>query len=58
MYNVACTYSLLGETDEAIELLYRAIEQGYGHRAWLKHDPDLAPLRDDPRFQQMLDRLD
>jgi adenylate cyclase len=58
MYNVACTYSLLGEADKAIELLDRAIQQGYGHRAWLSHDPDLAPLREDPRFQQLLDRLD
>lgn len=58
MYNVACTYSLLGEADKAIDLLDRAIQQGYGHRAWLSHDPDLAPLRDDPRFLQLLDRLD
>jgi adenylate cyclase len=57
MYNVACTHCLLGETDKALELLDRAIEQGYGHRAWLSHDPDLAPLRDDPRFQKLLDRL-
>jgi adenylate cyclase len=55
---VACTYSLLGETDKAIELLDRAIQLGYGHQAWLEHDSDLAPLRDAPRFQQLLDRLD
>jgi len=58
MYNVACTYSLLGENDTAIDLLSRAIQQGYGHRAWLSHDPDLAPLRDDPRFQALLDKLE
>lgn len=57
MYNVACTYSLLGELDRAIELLNRSIEQGYGHRAWLSHDPDLAPLREDPRFKQLLEKL-
>lgn len=57
MYNVACTYSLLGEEDNAIDLLDRAIKQGYGHRAWLTHDPDLAPLRDNPRFKQLLDRM-
>lgn len=58
MYNVACTHCLLGEADDAIELLNRAIEQGYGYRAWLKHDPDLTPLHDDPRFQKLLDRMD
>jgi adenylate cyclase len=58
IYNVACTYSLLGDVGEAIGLLERAIDQGYGHRAWLEHDSDLAPLRGDPRFQALLDRLD
>jgi adenylate cyclase len=58
IYNVACTYSLLGEIDEAIGLLSRSIDQGYGHRAWLEHDSDLAPLRSDPRFQQLLERMD
>lgn len=58
MYNVACTYSRLGDKDEAIELLDRALQQGYGHRAWLANDPDFTSLRDDPRFQELLDRLD
>ncbi|MGD8578205.1 MAG: tetratricopeptide repeat protein [Lysobacterales bacterium] len=58
IYNVACTYSLLGEIDEAFALLDRAVEQGYGHRAWLEHDSDLAPLRNDPRFAALLERLD
>jgi adenylate cyclase len=58
IYNVACAYSILGEHDTAIDLLDRAIEQGYGHRAWLEHDADLAPLREHPRFQSLLDKLD
>jgi adenylate cyclase len=57
IYNVACMYSLLGEVDTAIELLDRAIQQGYGHRAWLEHDSDLAPLRAHPRWQELLDKL-
>jgi len=57
MYNVACTYSRLGDIDEALELLDRSLQQGYGHRTWLANDPDLAPLRDDPRFQELLNRL-
>lgn len=58
MYNVACAYILLGDENEALNLLDRAGKQGYGHRAWLAHDPDLAPLRDNPRFQKLLDELD
>lgn len=58
MYNVACAYILLGDKDEALNLLDRAVKQGYGHRAWLAHDPDLAAVRDDPRFQKLLAELD
>jgi len=57
IYNVACMHALLREADEAITLLERSISQGYGHRAWLEHDSDLAPLRDHPRFQALLDRM-
>jgi tetratricopeptide (TPR) repeat protein len=38
--------------DRAIELLSRAIAQGSGQRAAL--DPDLAPLRRDPRFGRLV----
>jgi len=57
IYNVACMYTQLGEFDEAIELLSRSIDQGYGNRGWLEHDSDLKPLRDHPRFRELLDRL-
>ena len=57
IYNVACMFAQLEEVDEAITLLERSISQGYGHRAWLEHDSDLAPLRGHPRFQALLDRM-
>jgi TolB-like protein/Flp pilus assembly protein TadD len=51
LYNVACTYALLDKKDDAISCLERAVDKGFGHKEWLEHDPDLIPLRDDPRFQ-------
>jgi adenylate cyclase len=57
IYNVACMFTLLGELDTAIELLDQAIKQGYGHRAWLEHDSDLAPLREHPKFLALLDQM-
>ena len=51
LYNVACTYSLLGRPDEAINSLERAVDKGFGHKEWIDHDPDLNPIRDNPRFQ-------
>jgi adenylate cyclase len=58
LYNVACAYSLMGDIDRAIELLGEAIDQGFGYRAWLENDNTLAALRDDPRFEELLERLD
>jgi adenylate cyclase len=57
-YNAACTYALLGQSDRAIELLGIAIEYGGAPAAgWIETDEDLASLRDDPRYQAILERL-
>jgi adenylate cyclase len=58
LYNVACVYSTMGDIERSIELLTEAIDNGFGYRAWLENDADLEPLRADPRFQALLDRLD
>jgi serine/threonine protein kinase/Flp pilus assembly protein TadD len=57
LYNVACSYTSLGETDKAIRCLDEAITFGYGQKDWLENDSDLDPLRADPRFQALLERL-
>jgi TolB-like protein/Tfp pilus assembly protein PilF len=54
LYNVCCTYTLLGRKDEAIACLERAVDKGFGHREWIDHDPDLNPLRENPRFQSIM----
>ena len=56
-YNVACLYSLEGQTGEAIRCLERAVEAGFGHRDWIEQDPDLDALREHPRFQELVARL-
>ena len=54
-YNAACTYSLLGEKEKALDLLeVWARNVSPELRQWFKHDSDLDPLRDHPRFQNML----
>lgn len=57
LYNTACAHALAGNADHAIELLERAVAEGYADKASLKTDPDLAPLRSDPRFAAILKRL-
>jgi adenylate cyclase len=57
LYNVACTYALLGETDRSLELLEKAVNLGWGDRAWLETDSDLDSLRDLPRFKSLLGKI-
>jgi tetratricopeptide (TPR) repeat protein len=54
LYNVACTYTHLGEIDRALDLLETAVRNGFGHKEWLEHDPDFNPLRGHPRFQALV----
>ncbi|NET51615.1 MAG: tetratricopeptide repeat protein [Merismopedia sp. SIO2A8] len=52
--NQACCYSHLGNLDQVIIHLTRAIEIDRKMIAIAKNDPDLATFRDDPRFQDLL----
>lgn len=56
-YNLACSLALTGRMDEAFTALEAAVEHGYDEPDHLEGDDDLALLRDDPRFQDLLDRL-
>jgi len=57
LYNSACVYALGGRPEEAIKLLDKAIDNGFGHREWLENDTDLDSLRSDPRFEALLKKL-
>jgi hypothetical protein len=50
LYNGACLYSRLGEAGQALQTLRRAIAEGYEDYGWMKHDPDLDALRENPEF--------
>jgi quercetin dioxygenase-like cupin family protein len=55
-YNVGCWESLAGNPDAAFEHLRRARElDAEGDSAeYFREDSDLDPIRDDPRFQELL----
>jgi serine/threonine protein kinase/Tfp pilus assembly protein PilF len=55
LYNVACVYALLGETDKAVDCLEKSLTHGWGQREWMEHDPDLAPVRQHPRFRALIE---
>ena len=56
-YGIAAVYAALGDKDQA----FAQLEQAYAQRSWfldfLKVDPELDSLRGDPRFQNLLGRM-
>ena len=58
LYNVACTYAKLNEADQAMACLEKAFRQGFGQKEWVERDPDLASLREHPRFKCLLWELE
>ncbi|MBP7674743.1 MAG: hypothetical protein KBB14_00370 [Thermoanaerobaculia bacterium] len=54
LYNLACAYALSGRKDEALDRLGKAVEAGFGPRATIEGDEDLASLRADARFAAVL----
>ena len=56
-YNAACLYALAGQPEQALDRLEEAVSVGFGNRDWLAKDPDLEPLRDDPRFIRLTEDM-
>lgn len=54
VHGLALVYAGLGETDEALEWLHRAVETDTGPLSYLKVHPVYDSLRSDPRFQLIL----
>lgn len=58
MYNVACAYARLNQKDKAIEWLSKAVSNNLSPFTNMPADPDLAVLRDEPRFKELNTSLD
>ena len=61
-YNAAITLALLDKNDRAMDSLDRAFVLATSEwqrrlALWMKHDQDIDPLRDHPKFRHLLDRL-
>ncbi len=55
-YNLACSYSLLGQIPSALDNLEKAMALGYREFRFLLSDPDLANVRTDPRLKELLEK--
>jgi tetratricopeptide (TPR) repeat protein len=56
LLNLACLHSLQGNLDLSLSFLERALEKGFTDFEFIKKEPDLAGLRSDPRYQELLAR--
>ena len=57
LYNLACSYALMGEPDLALDCLERAHLEGMSIAGWAENDSDLDSLHSDPRFQALMKGL-
>jgi len=53
-YNLACSLALLKETSRAFQALRKAIRLGYHDLEYMQQDPDLENLRQDPRWNAVV----
>jgi serine/threonine protein kinase/tetratricopeptide (TPR) repeat protein len=56
-YAVASVYALEGDRNQAFEWLTRSAALGNENRPCFEHDPNLAALRDDGRFTELIRRI-
>ena len=56
-FGLAMVYAQLGESNEALRLLKHAYEERDAMMVQLKTNPALDPIRSDPRFQDLLRRM-
>jgi tetratricopeptide (TPR) repeat protein len=56
-YAVASVHALEGEREDAFEWLQRSVKLGNENKPLFEHDPNLAGIRDDPRFGELIRRV-
>jgi hypothetical protein len=54
---MAKAYLDLGEKDKALAELDKAYEKRLSSLCWLKIEPQMDPLRSDPRYQELLRKM-
>jgi len=55
-YGKAAVYAAMQQPEKAFESLDKAVQQGYADPDALISDPNLAPLRSDPRFAKIIEQ--
>jgi len=56
-YWMAMAKSQIGEIDESIKWIEKAVKLGYENIHWFMNDSMLEPVRKDPRFQEIIKKI-
>lgn len=56
-YCLACSHAQAGKKEQALEAWSTAVAHGFADAAHAQHDTDLDPIRSEPTFQQVLERI-
>jgi adenylate cyclase len=57
LYNLACIYARIGETERALDLLEQGVDAGARNKGNYENDPDFDSIREHPRFKALLERI-
>lgn len=57
-YWIATAYAVEGLRDQAFKWLERAINRGNENLPWFRANPEWKELRDDPRFEMLMSRIE
>jgi serine/threonine protein kinase/Tfp pilus assembly protein PilF len=53
LYNAACTFATLKKKTEALDALSKAWRAGFRDSDWVRRDPSLAFIHDEPEFEKL-----
>lgn len=54
LYNAVCVYSRINEKKLAVQTLKLITESGFEHYDWIKRDPDLDNIRNEPEYVELM----
>lgn len=54
VYNMACCDSLLGNKQQALQTLHKAVQMGYRNFSHLASDPDFNNINQEPQFLELI----
>lgn len=58
LYNTACCLGRLGEPEDGLKAVAGCLDSGYTGFGTMRNDPDMAPLRESPKFEGLLKRFE